>query len=1080
MGPIKRQAVLAALLLRQGAVVSHALLLDSVWGPKPPASGHKVLASHVNPLRRALDVEGARPAESVIRSGKGWYRFVVDDVRLDVTDLTEQGDAALRSKVSGDLATATGRLSAALALFQGEPLANLPGPFAQAERERLLEHRRMLRLARLDSLILLGRFTDALDDLAALSASDPYDESLLALRMRALYGCERQAEALTAYEDMRLRLRDELGVDPGEELRRVHEAVLRQDDACLLGPVMPCVPTVSGFALHDAPAAAAPLMVPAELPHDAAGFAGRTDELAKLHTLLPPEDGRSQANTVVISAIGGAAGIGKTALAVHWAHQVRDRFPDGQLYVNLHGFDHDREPLTSNEALELLLRSLGLEASEIPLDSEAQARVYRTRLAGRRLLVLLDNAASAEQVRPLLPGSPSCCVLVTSRNRLGDLVARDGAHALALDLLVPAEARALLSQILDGDRLSADPPAVDELIRLCGSLPLALRVAAARLVGDPGLRLADLVAELSAGNRLEALEPEGTGNSPLRAAFSASYRVLAPAARRLFRRLGLFPGSPFTAEVAAALLDVPLPQARRLLGTLATAHLIEPVTAGRYRFHDLLREYAQDRARAEETAADRDAALERLLIWYLHAARAASGTCFFSELPGDLVPDGRPAIPFAAGAEQWLEAERANLLALINHAGRRGPRPLSWHLASALFGYFWLHLPRAMWQATVETALEAATAERDLYGQAAMHGSLGVVLWDRGHARQAMEQQAHGLRISRELGWEVGEALALGGRGFVEWSMARLDKAHEDFTTGLRITGEAGNRYLEVFGLVGLAMTCRDMGRLREASDHLELMIIRNREIGWWHDSLALQILGGVYWELGRLADGLDVLGPQVIADRRGYRNGRAMMLDAVAKINVELGHQDEALIQAERAFAMVKDAGRPWVQAGILNTVAAAQRKLDRLDRSVHVAGQALKLAREARFRRAEADSLLGLALTLKELGRHDQARGHAEQALRLARDHSFRVVEGQALTVLCELAVSQAAHSAAVALGREALPIHRWTGHQLGEARTLAALSSSLHKNGDPAATPLRQQALDAFSRVGVPPQEHKDLDW
>lgn len=352
--------------------------------------------------------------------------------------------------------------------------------------------------------------------------------------------------------------------------------------------------------------------MPEELPRDAAGFAGRTDILARLHALLPPEQGQEPANVVAIFTIGGAAGIGKTTLAVHWAHQVRDRFPDGQLYVNLHGFDHDRPPLESGEALELLLRSLGLVASEIPVSAEARGRVYRTLLAGRRLLVLLDNAASAEQVRPLLPSSPSCCVVVTSRNRLGDLVARDGAHALPLELLLPAEARALLSRALGADRLSAEPQAADELIRLCGSLPLALRAAAARLAGDPSLSLADLITEMTEGNRLEALEPDGDDNSSLRGALFASYRVLSPAARRLFRLLGLFPGPEFTAETAASLLDAPLSQARRLVGSLAAAHVIEPVTVGRYRFHELLRDYARERAQMEETAADRDAALNRV------------------------------------------------------------------------------------------------------------------------------------------------------------------------------------------------------------------------------------------------------------------------------------------------------------------------------------------------------------------------------------------------------------------------------------------------------------------------------------
>ncbi|WLW53065.1 AfsR/SARP family transcriptional regulator [Streptomyces sp. YU58] len=1091
LGPLKRQAVLAALLLRQGAVVSHEQLLDAVWGSEPPAGGRKVLPTHVNSLRRTLDPAGTRPTESVIRSGKGWYRLAAEDVRLDTQELALRGDGALRTLASGDPATATDRFAAALALFRGEPLANLPGPFAQGERRRLSERRRALRKEQLTCLLLLRRFGDALDILDALDGVDglpasdhQYDESLAALRIRALYGGGRQAEALKVFEDMRRRLRHELGASPGEELRRVHEAVLRHDDAHLLPPAPPPSPTPPSSPAPP-PSPQAPDSTPrepAELPHDTAGFAGRTGELAQLHALLPPEDGPRPANTVVISAIGGAAGIGKTALAVHWAHRVRDRFPDGQLYINLHGFDHDRQPIEPGEALELLLRSLGLAAAEIPRDHEAQGRVFRTLLAGRRMLVLLDNAASAEQVRPLLPGSPTCCVVVTSRNRLGDLVARDGAQALPLDLLQPEEARTLLGEALGIERLSAEPQdAADELIRLCGNLPLALRVAAARLAGDPGLRLADLVGEMSEGNRLEALAlaPDGEANSPLRTAFSVSYRVLAPAARRLFRLLGLFPGSEFTAQGASALLDVPPSQARRLLGALVAAHLIEPVTAGRYRFHDLLREYARERVRAEETAEDRDAALKRVLIWYLHATRAAAGTWHFPRLPADLDPGEQGGLPSAAEAGQWLEAERENLLALVHHAAHHGPRPVAWHLVSALFGYFWLHLPRATWQAVARTALEAAEAEGDRYGEAAMHISLAMVRWDWGHLREAAEHNTLVLDISRELDWPIGEGTALGIRGCGYWSMARLDGAYENFTDGLRITAETANRYFEGFGLVGLGMICRDMGRLREAADHLELVIRRNARISWWDDSLALQVLGWVYWELGSLAEGLDVLGPKVsAAEKGGYRNGRAMMLDAVAKINLELGRHDEALAQSERALAMVRDLGRPWIQSGILSTVAAAHRHLADVDRSFDAGTEALALARKARFRRAEADGLLGLALTHQRTGDHGQARDHAEQSLALAHEHGFRVVEGQALTVLCGVAEAESDHPAAVTLGRDALAVHRETGHRLGEARTLVALARALSRTDAAATEAMRRQAVEIFSAAGVPVEEHTDL--
>ncbi|MFF4120329.1 BTAD domain-containing putative transcriptional regulator [Streptomyces sp. NPDC001714] len=1059
LGPVKRQAVLAALLLRQGAVVSHDQLLDSVWDSQPPSGGRKVLPTHINSLRRTLDAQGTSPAESVIRSGKGWYRFVAEGVCLDTADLAGRSEDALRTLSSGDLATATDQFAEAIALFRGEPLTNLPGQFAEGERGKLLERRRMLRKERLKCLLLLRRFGDALADFDGLSASDPYDESLVALRIRALYGCGRQAEALNVYEDMRRRLRDELGTSPREELRRVHEAVLHQDDTYLLPPPPP----------SPKPRESAR---PAELPHDAPGFVGRTGELARLHALLPPEQEHGAAHTVVISAIGGAAGIGKTALAVHWAHQVRDRFPDGQLYVNLHGFDHDRQPLEPREALELLLRSLGLAASEIPPHHEAQSRVYRTLLADRRVLVLLDNAASAEQVRPLLPSSPTCCIVVTSRNRLGDLVAHDGAHALPLDLLQPDEARALLSRSLGADRLAADERAADELIRLCGSLPLALRVAAARLAGDPGLRTADLVAEMTDGNRLQALEPEDEANSPLQTAFSVSYQVLPPGARRLFRLLGLFHGAEFTAEASSALLGTPLPQARRLLGTLAEAHLIEPVAVGRYRFHDLLREYAQQQARAEETAADCDAALERLLIWYLHAARAVGGTWFFPELPRDLGHGGQPGLPSSTGASQWLEAERANLLAVINHAAHHGPRPVAWHMVNALLGYFWLQLPRAAWQATAQTALDAATAEGDLLGQAAVHISLGLIQSDRGDAGRALKHHARALDISRKLGWATGEAAALGGRGQAEWYMARLDSAHAHVTTGMRIAREAGNLYLETLGLVVIGLTCRDLGRLHEAAEQLELALVRNQQISWWDDSLALQNLGWVYWELGRLTDGLDVLAPKVTAGERvGNRTARATVLDALAKINISLGRHDEALAQAVRAFSMAKDKGRRWIQASILNTMATAHRELTHFDRSLRLGTQALALARDSRYRRPEVDSLVGLSLTLKEMGRNNEARAHAEQALRLARAHSFRVVEGQALTALCDITASEGAHTAAVELAQEALAIHRETGHRSGEARTLMALASVYRKTHGTAAELLRQQAREIFTDIGMP---------
>ncbi|MFC8240838.1 AfsR/SARP family transcriptional regulator [Streptomyces chartreusis] len=1041
LGHPRQRCVLTVLLMEANRVVPIETLIDRVWGDDPPASVRNVVYGYIGRLRTALHASGPAATDVRLNRVSGGYELRVPHEQVD---LYRFRDLLARTRDIDD-DRAVELLLQAQELWHGEPLSGLTGTWAATTRAGLVRERTDAALSCHEAQLRRARHVEALPRLRELAAAHPLDERLAGLLLTALYRSGSQSEALLHYDGLRKRLAEDLGVDPAPELQSLHHRILTND------------PTLA------APTPGRP-GVPAELPHDAAGFTGRTDELARLHSLLGPE----QSSTVVISAIGGAAGIGKTALAVHWAHQVRARFPDGQLYVNLHGFDHDRPPLSPGEALELLLRSLGLEASEIPLSDEAQARAYRSLLADRRMLVLLDNAASADQVRPLLPGSPSCCVVVTSRNRLGDLVAHDGAHALALDLLLPQEARALLGKALGTNRLRAEPMAVvDELIRLCGSLPLALRVAGARLAGDPGLLLADLTAEMSHGSRLLALAPDDADadSSPLHMAFSASYRVLSDRARRLFRLLGVFPGAEFTAEVAAALLDVPLSQARRPLGVLATAHLIEPATAGRYRLHDLLREYALERAQAEETAAGRDAALNRVLLWYLSVARAFGGSWLFPELPQDLVAGDQPGIPPTAG--RWLDAEQANLLALISHAGRHGPRRVAWHLTNALFGYFWLHLPRATWQATAQTALEAATAEGDLFGQAAMHSSLGLLKSDRGRGSQAMEHHTRVREISRELGWAEGEAAGLGGMAQAEWSMARLDSAREHVTTGLRITRDAGNRHLEALGLVVLGVTCRDLGRLHEAAEHLEAAIVRNREIGWNDHSLALQNLGWVYWELGRLTDGLEALGPWVDPSRKGgYRNDRAMMLDAVARINIELGRHDEALEQAERALVAGQDRGRRWIQASILNTIAAARREPAHLDRSLRAGGQALALARASGYRRTEADCVLGMSVTHRRMGRYDEARVHAREALRLARAHSFGVVEGQALTALSATAELEGSHATAVELGQEALAIHRRTGHRLGEARTLLILG-------------MRREAWDIFADVGVQPEEYRGPD-
>ncbi|MFC9915677.1 BTAD domain-containing putative transcriptional regulator [Streptomyces sp. NPDC127197] len=452
LGPVRRQAVLAALALRPGLLVSHEQLLDGVWGAEPPKTGRSVLPSYVYALRQTLDAQGTRPADSVIRGERGGYRLTTDGVRLDVADLAQQVDDAQRAKTAGDPATAMDRFSGALALFRGEPLAGLPGPFADVERQRLSQRLRTVRVERLECLVLLGRFADALDDLAALSVSSPYDESLTALRMRALYGSERQAEALTVYQDMCERLREELGVDPGEELRRVHEAVLRRDDVRLIGRV------------------ARPRRTVNELPGDAGYLTGREAELAQL--VAPSAPG-----SVSIVTVDGPAGVGKTALVVRAARELSAQYPDGCLFVDLRAHSTQRRQ-SPEQALQRLLRSLGAATGELPSDLDELTAVWRAATSPLRLLLVLDDALDADQIRPLLPAGAGSRVLVAGRRRLAEL---DADRRVTLEPLESGDAVSLLMHIIGEERASREPEATQQLVGLCDGLPLALRIAGSRL-----------------------------------------------------------------------------------------------------------------------------------------------------------------------------------------------------------------------------------------------------------------------------------------------------------------------------------------------------------------------------------------------------------------------------------------------------------------------------------------------------------------------------------------------------------------------------------------------------------------------
>ena len=689
-GHARQRAVLAVLLLESGRAVPLEALIDRVWGDDPPRSVRNVVYGYVGRLK-ALITSGQDPEVTLSRRPAGYLL----QARPDQVDLRRfrllVADAAA---AAGDDERAGASLGEAVALWRGTALAGLDSPWLNGQRARL-ELERAAAVGDLRDIRLRhGEHAALAGELVAQAVGSPADEQLIGQLMLALYRCGRQAEALHWFELTRRHLAGELGADPGLELRALHERILRGD------PSLAAVPRAAGRAA---------VPVPRELPADVPGFTGRAAELAELDRLLAAPTRGTAAGTAgagdgpvtaaVISAVSGTAGVGKTALAVHWAHRASERFPDGQLYVNLRGYDPGG-PVSAADALVGFLRALGVPGQDIPPGQDERAARYRSLLAGRRMLVVLDNAGEAEQIRPLLPGSGVCAAVVTSRDALPGLVAREGAARLDLDLLPMDEAVGLLRELI-GEPARTAPDAVAALAGYCCRLPLALRVAAELVAARRGVPLTDLVAELASQQRRLDLFDAGDPRTAVRAVFSWSCRNLSPDAARTFRFLGLHPGCDFDAYAAAALISGTLDQGRLAVAELARAHLMEPAAPGRYGMHDLLRAYASELAHALDSADERHAALTRLFDHYLHAAATAMDMLY----PGErhrrprIRPSATPTprLDSTAAAQSWLDEQRAALVAVTVHTAERGWPGHATRLAAILFRYLNLgsHYPEA-------------------------------------------------------------------------------------------------------------------------------------------------------------------------------------------------------------------------------------------------------------------------------------------------------------------------------------------------------------------------------------------------
>jgi DNA-binding SARP family transcriptional activator/tetratricopeptide (TPR) repeat protein len=889
LGGPRLRAVLALLVANAGRVVSVAALAEGLWGPHPPPDAERTVRAYVSRLRKALPptAGGLPAAEELIVTRPPGYVLRVAAEAVDAGRFERLAAAGRRALDAGQPAEAAQQLAAALGLWSGQAYGEfLDDPALRAESIRLEQGRLAAVADRIEADLAVGLSEQLVGELEGLTARHPGHERLWGQLMIALYRAGRQADALATFRRAREALVDESGVEPSPALTGIHQQILAQDPGLLAA--RPAGPDRTGPG-RTAPGGGGPAAGPAQLPADVHGFTGRDGELAVLDAVVAGAGG--QPTAVVISAVSGTAGVGKTALAVHWAHRVAGRFPDGQLYVNLRGFDPGGQAMAPAEAVRGFLDAFGVPAERIPPSLDAQAALYRSTLDGKRVLVVLDNARDAEQARPLLPGSATAMVVVTSRNQLTGLVAADGARPITLDLLSTVEAHALLTRRLGADRLAAETQAAEDIIAACARLPLALTIAAARAATHPGFPLTALAAELAqARGRLDTLTA-GEPATDVRAVFSWSYHALTAPAARLFRLLGLHPGPDISAPAAASLAGRPPAEVRPLLTELTRASLLTEHAPARYTFHDLLRAYATDLTHALDDQNTRRAAVARLLDHYTHTAHGADRLLDPTRdpIPLPLPAAGPGHLTDRGQATAWMSTEHPALLAGLRRAAETGFDTHTWQLAWALDTYLWrqgqLHDLAAAWQ----SALLAAERMDDPATQAYAHCYLSIIYGQLGQYREARSHLPPALDLSTRAGDLLGQA-----------------QTHQCFA----------------------GISARQ-GRSAEALHHAREALALQQAAG--HRRGQAKSLNNVGWCLAQLGDYAQALSycerALALQQQLGDRDGQASTWDSLGYAHHHLGNHTEAADCYQRALAMYREVGNRFEEAATLTRLGETQQ---------------------------------------------------------------------------------------------------------------------------------------------------------